>query len=226
MKPAIRPVYIIVPLGLALLAGCAAERPVTVESMWIEGAARDQQFNNLLIVGVTPNYNPRCNYEILVASFLRTNGVTATASCTHLDSTDPLTVDSVAPIVDKLGIDAVLVSELVGRDDDLVEGGSSEQRGEAYYKPIGYGYVYPRPYYYGGYYGSFGLPVTYVKFTAEQSAFGVETSVIVASNLYETNDAQRVFSVQVTAEKQTMDQVLHSLATSVADRLRRDGLVP
>ncbi|MDJ0929248.1 MAG: hypothetical protein QNJ73_16540 [Gammaproteobacteria bacterium] len=212
--------------GLALLASCAAERPVTVESMWIEGVTRDQQFDNLLIIAVTPNYNPRCNYEILVASFLRTDGVTATASCSHLDSTDPLTVDTVRPIVAELDIDAVLVSELIGRDDEIVEGGSSEQRGEAYYKPIGYGYGYPRPYYYGGYYGAFGLPVTYVKFTAEQSAFGLETSVVVASNLFETNDAQRVFSVQVTAEKQTMDQVLHSVSTGVADRLRRDGLVP
>ena len=36
----------------------------------------------------------------------------------------------------------------------------------------------------------------------------------------------RLGGVRESLEKQTMDQVLHSLATSVADRLRRDGLVP
>ena len=206
--------------GLALLTGCAM-RPVITESMWVEGASRNQSFHELLIVGVSPNYNIRCNYERFVAAQLRGPGVKATASCSYLDSTDPLTVAAVVPVVRKIRADAVLVTELIGRTNDVVEGGRSETRGAAYYKPVGYGYGSP---YYGGY-GSFGLPVTYVEFNAEQSAFALETSVVVASNLYETDKATRVYSIQVTAKNQSRDGVLHSLSTAVADRLHRDGLV-
>ncbi len=199
-------------------------RPVTVESKWADGAVRGQSFDKLLIVGISPNYNVRCNYERFVAAQLRTTGVTATASCSHMDSTDPLTVASVTPVVRKIHADAVLVTELLGREHNVVEGGSSETRGAAYYKPIGYGYGHP---YYGGIggYGSFGLPTTYVKFSTDQSAFALETSVVVASNLYETDKASLVYSVQVTAKNQSLDEVLHSLSTAVVDRLRRDGLV-
>ena len=208
--------------GMVWLTGCAM-RPVKVESQWTEEAFRGHSFHDLLIVGVSPNYNIRCNYERFVAAQLRGPGIKATASCSYLDSTDPLTVAAVIPVVRKIHADAVLVTELIGRENNVVEGGSSETRGAAYYKPVGYGYGYRHPYY-GGY-GSFGLPVTYVEFNAEQSAFALETSVVVASNLYETGKATRVYSIQVTAKNQSRDGVLHSLSTAVADRLHRDGLV-
>ncbi len=206
-----------------LLAGCVM-RPVKVESRWAEETSHNQSFHDLLIVGVSPNYNVRCNYERFVAAQLRGPGMKATASCSYMDSTDPLTVETVVPVVRKIHADAVLVTELIGRENNIVEGGSSETRGEAYYKPVGYGYAHP---YYGGIggYGSFGLPVTRVEFNAEQSAFALETSVIVASNLYETDKGSLVYSIQVTANNQSLDEVLHSLSTAVVERLQRDGLV-
>ena len=199
-------------------------RSVNVESVWSEEATRKEKFDNLLVVAISPNYNLRCGYEHRVVSDLRTGGTTASTSCAHLDPDDPLTVESIEPIVAEIGAEAVLVTELIGREDQLVEGGSSETRGEAYYKPVGYGYAYRRPYY-GGY-GRYGLPVTFVEFTAEQSAFEMQTSVAVATNVFETQDATLVYSVQVTAKKQvTTEQILYELALNLVDQLRSDGLV-
>ncbi len=209
-------------LAIGLLAGCTM-RPVTVESLWAEGAPRDQSFTNLLIVGLTPDRDVRCRFEQSMTAVLRDNGVTATSSCAAMQPEDPLTKDGIIPVVAATGADAVLVTELLDRQVDLVEGGDDETRGEAYYKPIGYGYAYRYP----AYYGSYGLPVTYVGFTAEQSAFTLQRTVVVASNLYATRDASLVYSLQVTAENQkSREDVLAVVRDGIVDQLRRDGLVP
>ena len=165
-------------VGFLVLAGCS--RPVNVESKWAEEATRKESFGNLLVVGVSPNYNTRCDYEYRVVADLRTGGTVASTTCAHMDPEDPLTVDNVVPIVAEVGADGVLVTELLGRHDELTEGGSSETRGEAYYKPVGYGYAYRRPYYRG--YGHYGLPVVEVEFTAEQSAFQMNTRFFLESS--------------------------------------------
>ena len=208
-------------LAIGWLAGCAM-RPVTVDSLWAEGAPQDQSYANLLIVGLTPDRDVRCRFEQSMTAALRYNGVSATSSCAEMRPEEPLTKDGIIPVVAATGADAVLVTELLDRQVDVVEGGDEETRGEAYYKPIGYGYAYRYP----SYYGSYGLPVTYVEFTAEQSAFTLQRSVVVASNLYATRDASLVYSMQVTAENQkSREDVLAVVRDGVVERLRRDGLV-
>lgn len=206
-------------LGLVLLAGCT--RPVTVDSTWAEGVPRDKAFGNVLVVGVTPNYNLRCRYERFMAATLREAGVQATASCAAMSSTEPLTRDGIIPVVRETGADAVLTTELLGGRARLQEGGSEETRGKAYYKATGYGYAYNY-----GYYGAFGLPVTYVDFTAEDSAFTLERSVAIASNLFETRGAALVYSLQTVARDcESREEVLDVITLAIADRLGRDGLL-
>ena len=210
---------VFIVLGFALLAGCT--RAVQVESTWPEGVPSEQSFKNVLVVGVTTSYNLRCRFERIMAASLRSDTVKATASCSLMSSKDPLTRDGVIPIVAATGADAVLVTELLGGKARMVEGGTSEARGKAYYKPTGYGYAYNY-----SYYGAFGLPVTYVDFTAEQSAFTLERSVAIATNLYETRDARLVYSMQTTAnDMESREEVLDVVTLSVAERLRHDGLV-
>lgn len=88
---------ILLIFATGLLGACT--RPVAVESTWLEGVPRDQRFSNVLIVGVTPNFNVRCRFERAMAASLRNANVKATASCSVMDMKDPLTKEGVTPVV-------------------------------------------------------------------------------------------------------------------------------
>ncbi len=60
-------------LVIAALASCA--QPFKVTGGWNEGATRPQSFKKLLIVGVSPDYSARCNYEYALATTLRSDSV-------------------------------------------------------------------------------------------------------------------------------------------------------
>jgi hypothetical protein len=206
-------------VATGLLAACT--RGVEIESTWLDEVPRNQSFSNVLVVGVTPNFNLRCRFERAMAASLRSASVKATASCAEMSMTDPLTREGITPVVVALGADSVLTTELVDGTAKLVEGGTDEARGEAYAKATGYGYAYGY-----GHYGSYGLPVTYVEFTAEDPTFTLQRTVLIASYVYETRNASRVYALQTTArDKQSREEVLDVVTFGVAERLRRDGLM-
>lgn len=205
-------------LVIVILAGCT--RPTTVDSAWVEGVPRDRAFGNVLVVGVTPNYNTRCRFERMLRDSLIEAGIRSETSCSKLGLKDPLTRDAVVQIVTELGSDAVLSTRLVDAKAGLVEGGTDEARGENYYKPTGYGYAYDP------YYGAFGVPVVYGTFVAENPALTLERTVVVSSNLYETRGAALVYSLDTTVyDAQSQGEVMDEIAIAIAARLGRDGLV-
>jgi hypothetical protein len=203
-------------LAAATLAGCS--RPTRVEGAWAEGAARGQSFAAVLVVGVSPAYNTRCRFERMMMDSLVSAGVRAMTSCSQMRSDEPLTREAVVRAVQALGADAVLSTRLVDGRVGVKEGGSSETRSEAYYKPIGYGY--------DSYYGAFGLPVTYVDFTNEQSAFTVQRTAVVSSNLYAVHDASLVYVVDSTAyDKDSQGAVIDDITAGIARELQRAGVL-
>jgi hypothetical protein len=197
----------------------ACTRPTTVESAWA-GARTGQTFTRVLVVGVTPDYNTRCRFERMMMDSLNANGVNSMTSCSRMASKDALTREAVVEIVRELDADAVLSTRLVDGKVRTVEGGSDEARGEAYYKPVGYGYV-DDPFY-----GSYGLPITYVDFVAEAPTMTLQRTVVVSSHLYETQGASLVYTVDTaTYDKESQSEVIDAITDAIADRLRRDGLV-
>ena len=198
------------------LAACT--RPTTVESAWTEGVSRNQTFGKVLIVGVTPNYTTRCRFERMMMDSLNTNGVSALTSCSRMKSSDPLTRDAVIAAVGETGADAVFATRLVDAKINVKEGGTDEARGEAYYKPVGYGY--------DSYYGGYGMPVTYVNFVAEAPTLTVSRTVAIASNLYETKNAALVYALSTTTyNKKSQGDVIDAVTTAIAKQMRKDGLV-
>ncbi len=209
---------IAVSLAAVLVVGCA--RGTRVDSTWSEGAGRDQVFGKVLVVGVTPSYNVRCRFERLLRDSLASAGTVALTSCSKMTSKDSLTREAVVAIVRDLGADAVLATRLVDRKAAVVEGGDRESRGANYYKPVGYGYAYDP------YYGGYGVPVTYVDFVAEESSFTLQRTVVISTNLYETQGASVVYTLDTTTyDKKSPDDVVDAVTEAIAARLRRDGLV-
>jgi hypothetical protein len=205
-------------LALALLTACT--RPTTVEGAWADGATRNRSFANVLVVGVSPNYNTRCRFERMLRDSLIAEGIRAETSCSKMGLKDALTREAVVRIVTEIGSDAVLSTRLVDGKAALVQGGSDEARGENYYKPTGYGYAYDP------YYGAYGVPVVYGTFVAEDPALTLQRTVVVSSNLYETRGAALVYTLDTTARNmESQGEVMDAVAVAIAGRLGREGLI-
>lgn len=206
-------------LAAALLVG-ACTNPVSVDGRWVEQPKAAPQFTNVLVVGVTPDYNMRCRFERALADDLRSTTVRATASCAYLRATDPLTREAVVAVVKEQGIDAVLATRLVNQKPRLDKGTGMDTRQDYYYKPVGYGID-------DGYFGYFGLPVTYVEFTSNPPVLTLESTVQIATNLYQASDAALLYSMTSKARNVTSaGNFINQVSTAITAQLQSDGLIP
>ena len=206
-------------LTVVVLAGCAAQS-VTSSGEWREGVARDQSFSRVLVVGVSPNINQRCAYEQDLADNLRSATVTARSSCNVMGADkEPLTRESIERAVSSFGADAVLATRLVDSSMGLNEGGTRETRGDAYYKPIGYGYDM-------GYWGAYGVPVVYGQFQTAPSVITLQGTARITTTLFETHGATPVYTIETMATNlESREQALAEVVPTISKRLQQDGLV-
>ena len=212
--------------GALTLSGCA--QTVKVQSGWQPDADRGQSFSRVLVVGVSPDYNQRCAFETFVASQIRSAATTAFTSCRTLSSSEQLTRENIEHAIAEHQADAVLATLLVAAEVGAREGGTSETRGEGYYKATGYGYGVGYFGRYGGYggYGAFGVPVVYGEFRTAPTVTTVQGSVEIASGLFETAGATMVYEMTTGARDiGSRADGLAEVSGAIVDRLRRDGLV-
>jgi hypothetical protein len=206
-------------LAIAALASCA--QPFKVTGAWNEGATRPQSFKRLLIIGVSPDYSARCNFEYALATTLRSNAVKAIASCSAMTAEEQLNRENVVRVVASLGIDGVLVSRLVAASASVKEGGSHDMRSTHSYKATAVGYDY---YNYG--YGSYGMPVIYGEFAGQLSIFSLEHEFEIGTQLYETRGASVVYSLKTKAKSQeSRNIIIAEISAGIAARLRQARLI-
>ena len=209
-------------LGSVWLAGC--ERQVRVESSWQENVPHNQSFDRVLVVGISPNVNIRCDFEHFLSTQVRSESVAATPSCGKMSIDEPLTIESIDAVVDAEKADAVLATILVASDVHAKDGGMNETRGDAYYKATGTGYGYG--YGYGGGFGRYGVPVTYVEFQTAPPITTISGSVDIITRLFETSGGTMVYEIITTAhDLQSRDQALAAITAPIAERMRRDGVI-
>ena len=203
-------------IGAALLSGCAQQ--AQTKGDWQEGAQRKQAFTKVLIVGVSPDVNQRCQFEGFMASRLKSETVTAIRSCDAVTKKQPLTLESIEQAVASVQADAVLATLLVSRGHETKEGGSRDTRGSAMYKATDAGFA-------PGYYGVYGVPVVYGEFETAAAITTLQNEVRVASRLYDTRDKSLIYTVDTRAGKlESTDVAFSEIAAAIADELRRAGL--
>ena len=206
-------------LAVATLAGCAGQSVIS-DGLWREGVERNQAFTRVLVVGVSPNINQRCAFEQDLADSLRSATVAARASCNELGAAkEPLTREGIEAAVASFGADAVLATRLVDASMGLNEGGTRESRGDAYYKPIGYGYDM-------GYWGAYGVPVVYGQFQTAPSVITLQGTAQITTTLFETRSATPVYTIETRATNlESREQALAEIVPTISQRLRQDGLI-
>jgi hypothetical protein len=208
-------------LSSAWLAGC--EQHVRVDSAWQDNVPRDQTFTRILVVGVSPDVNARCDFEHFMATQLSSESVIAKSSCNFMPINDPLTIESIDKVVIEEQADAVFATMLVAKNVEAKEGGMNETRGSGDYKAIGTGYGYGG--YYGGY-GRYGVPVTYVDFQTTAPITTINGEVEILSRLYEVSEGVIVYELTTKAnDLQSTDQGLAAITAPIAERMRSDGVI-
>ena len=217
-------ITLILVLSAAWLGGC--ERQVRIESSWQENVPHNQSYKRILVVGISPDANIRCEFEHFLATQLRSESVVPILSCSTMSINDPLTLESIDKSVADEQADAVLATILVASKIGAKDGGMNETRGDAYYKAVGTGYSSGYGGWYGGGYGRYGVPVTYVEFQTAPPITTVNGAVNIVTRLFETSGGTQVYEMLTTAhDLQSRDQALAKITAPIADRMRRDGVI-
>jgi hypothetical protein len=201
-------------LTLALwLCGCAG---VSVRGAWQNGASHDLTFSKVLVVGVSPDYNLRCDFEYAFASQLASPATTVFSSCDSMGPKEQLTRENIERVIAKVQADGVLVTRLVSASAGEQQGGTWDTQGSSQYKATDFGY------------GAYGMPVTYVEFQTAPPLTNLTSSVHVVTKLYETRNATVIYILDTQTKSQEIDSTQATLMTitaPTAERLRRVGLI-
>lgn len=99
---------------VALLVACANTKPI---GEW-KSESFSGKLNNMLVIGVTSRSTRRRVWEDAFVTALGAQGIDAVASYTLLESSLELTRDIVERAIDGQGLDGVLVTRLVGIEEE------------------------------------------------------------------------------------------------------------
>jgi hypothetical protein len=199
-------------LAIAGLASCT--QSIRATGAWTEGATRPQAFRKLLVVGVSPDYSQRCNFEWVLATKMRSATVEAITSCSLMKADVQLSRESIEPVIKSSGADGVVATRLVNSGASLKEGGSGDTRGSGLYKATDSGYGY------------YGMPVVYGDFAATRPIIELESTFEVETQVFETRGASQVYSLKTAGKsRDAINIVREDISWAIAERLRQDGLI-
>lgn len=105
-----RRLFILVLAVVTAIAGCATSTGTTREN---------QQFSNLLVMGVAGSWDSRAQFERAVVSGLRAEGISARSYNVLVPGGKAPTRDDVLALVDEHGFDAVVVTRLLDAERDV-----------------------------------------------------------------------------------------------------------
>lgn len=197
-------------ISAMLAAGCTP--PTRLESVWKDEVARAGPFDNVLVIGVSTNFDQRERFEAALASTLNNRPqrkTAATASSTRMAAAETLSRESVENQVSSIGADAVLVTRFVSQEIEIGETPgrmvmTPVRRNEYVHDFFRYDYrTHEEP----------AMPVT-------------KATVHLATDLYATATGALVYSINSTSfDKESEAAVFDEVVKAIAGRLARDGLI-
>ena len=200
-------------IGVSMaLAACSSTTQVTT-TQELSGAV-DAPFEKILVVSLFDAFDPRAYLEKEVVLKLAEFGADAVASTTMMNSKTPVTRDTFIAMVDEVGADALLLTQLTSLES---KGTVKDMRPR---RTLNYWPTY--------YYNVFEVQVTeYV----EPQGVEMEHTLVLATVLYSVKLREPVWGVTAQSEivfdhEQTSDyNVYIDEAESIAKQMRKDGLI-
>ena len=194
------------------LAACSTTPQVTTTQKFAESA--DAPYENVLVIFLADRFDSRRYLETEIVKILTENGTHAVASTSLMDSRVPVTRQTFVAMVEDLGSDAVLVTQIANLQS---EGTVVDMNPEATYNF--------RPTYY---YNVWSVDLQEYK---EPQAVNFDHSLALASQLYSVSAKDVVWAIESQSNiKQAFDKgpdysIYINEAKAITSSLRKDGLI-
>ncbi|MCK4674370.1 MAG: hypothetical protein KAT61_00525 [Gammaproteobacteria bacterium] len=200
--------------GVAFLLFSCANTKIT--QSWVEPDNK-KSYNDLLIIGIAESEQNRRAYESYFVEELSENAIEAEASYKLIKSNQKIDRDSVSKAIKGLDIDGVIVTHMVGIDEETI------------YRPsAGYSYGgayggYYRGGHYGGLYSYYPHVNTYVHnpgYYTTHETYTIETS------LYDVASEELVWTARSrTFSPESVDEVIVDLTKLLIKDLSDKNLI-
>ncbi|MGI9342345.1 MAG: hypothetical protein ACR2QV_05815 [Gammaproteobacteria bacterium] len=102
--------------GVLLMTACAGPQVTRVQALPADSGA---PFENILVVTLFADFGARKTLEKRIVSLLAERGTKAVASTSMMDTKTPMTREVYIAMLDKIGADSMLVTQLVSVDTEL-----------------------------------------------------------------------------------------------------------
>lgn len=196
---------------LACLAACAGTKVTKTQDL---SESADAPYDNVLVVSLFSSFDLRRFVEADIVKQLQAQGVKAVASTSMMNTRTPVNRKTFVDMVEQLGSDAVLVTQLVSVE---AESEMKDMNPQATYNF--------RPTYY---YNVWSVEQTeYV----EPQSLEIKNTLLLATTLYSATSKEPVWEIQTQSKfTQNFDQrtgatVIENEAKAITRYLARDGLL-
>lgn len=198
---------LLVPAVAVVLSACTNTK---LSQVWSDPDA-NKTYHNLLIIGVAESEQNRRAYESHFVAELEAIGVKAVASYKLIKSDVKIDRESVGKAIKGLDIDGVLVTHLIGVDEETIYRPSMD------YMPM-YGGGY-----YGGLYSYYPHVNTYVH---RPGYYTTHETVMLETNLYDVESEELVWSAHSrTFSPESVDEIIVDLTKLIIKDLQSKHLI-
>jgi len=201
---------LILVVSLCALAACNKTQ-TSIPLSWRNPAITQAAFTKLFVIGVGEDDGGRRLFEDTFAKALSEQGSAAQASWGVLPQSTQLTEEQIRGAVEGGNFDGVLITRLLGVDQD-----------KEYVPPSTY--TVPGNYHGYGYYGYYGASYDVVH---QPGYFKINTTFRLETNLYSVATSDLVWSGQSeTLNPESIADVIDSMTAAVAKKLKAEKLIP
>jgi hypothetical protein len=196
-------------VALVLLAGIACATKTTLSNVWRSDSYPSGTMQRVLVIGIAENESGRRSFEDGFAAALALHNVDAVVSYELLPGNERLSKESIQQAISGRGFQGVLVTRLLGIDEQTT-----------YVPPS----TYVRPGYYGrGMYRYYGASWDVVH---DPGYTVTETTVRLETHLYDARTADLVWAAHSdTLDPITSADVIDSVTKKLSQRLAEDGML-
>jgi len=197
-------------IAVSALTACSKTK-TSIPLSWRNPAIERMVFKKLFVIGVGENDGGRRLFEDTFAKALAELGATAQASWGLLPQSEQLTEEQIRGAIEGGSFDGVLITRLLGVDQNEEYVPSST-------------YAVPTSYHGYGYYGYYGTSYAVVH---EPGYFKTNTTFRLETNLYSVANSDLVWSGQSeTLNPESLADVIDSMTVAVAKKLKTEKLLP
>lgn len=193
---------------LIITISCSGTKTEII-GQWQEDDYQKGEIDKVLVLGIVDSKKPllRRKFEDGMKKAFKDNGLEAIASMDIMPYDEVVDSTSFEKHFKDLEFDAVLVSRLVGIDNE---------------RKVQAGYLYTIPY--NSYYGFYGHYYTSVRYANSSSYLSKNVVVVLETNLYETGEKKLVWSgISETLDPDKASDAINSFSKILVSTLDQEG---